>query len=47
MFQKLPEKVLEITLYLFNKFWEEGKMPKNLHHIKVVSEKDVLQWMLL
>lgn len=28
LFQKLPEKVLEIILHLFNKKWEEGKMPK-------------------
>lgn len=29
MFQKLPEKVLQIILQLFNKIWEEGKIPKS------------------
>ncbi len=28
MFQNLPEKILEV-LYLFNKIWKEGKMPKS------------------
>ncbi len=29
MFQNLPEKILEVVLYLFNKIWKEGKMPKS------------------
>ena len=29
MFRKVPEEVLKIILQLFNKIWEEGKMPKS------------------
>lgn len=28
MFQKLPDKILEIILNLFNKIWKKGKCPK-------------------